>query len=104
MVFGLLFILLAIVTSLVQQRLGNPGVLALAAVVGVTDIDPFILSLVGAAFGSAPVVVPAIIVAMMSNTVAKSVYFAVLVPSARREVFWRYAVWTIVHVPILLTP
>jgi hypothetical protein len=40
----------------------------------------------------------------MSNTVAKSIYFAVLVPGARREVFWRYAVWTVLHVPILLIP
>jgi uncharacterized membrane protein (DUF4010 family) len=104
MVFGLLFVLLAIVTTLIQQRLGNPGVLALSAVVGVTDIDPFILSLVRAAFGATQVVAPAVIVAMMSNTVAKSIYFAALVPGARRDVFWRYAVWTVLHVPILLIP
>ena len=75
--------------------------LALSAVVGVADIDPFILSLVSGGEGGMQLVMPAIIVAMMSNTVAKGIYFGVLAPAVRKETAWRFGVWSIAHVPLV---
>ena len=101
-VFGLLFIILTIATDLIQRGMGDTGVLALSAVVGVTDIDPFILSLLNPSGGQAQIVARAIIVAMMSNVVAKGTYFGVLAPGVRRETFWSYAVLAVCHVPLLV--
>jgi uncharacterized membrane protein (DUF4010 family) len=101
-VFGLLFIILTIATVLIQRGMGDTGVLALSAVVGVTDIDPFILSLLNPSGGQAQIVARAIIVAMMSNVVAKGTYFGVLAPGVRRETFWSYAVLAVCHVPLLV--
>ena len=74
--FGGLFIVLSIATRLVSQYLGSTGVYALAAVMGVTDIDPFILGLVQSA-GQATVLATAalaIIIAAGSNNVVKGIY------------------------------
>ena len=43
--FALLFVAISAITTMVQTYLGGAGVLGLAAVVGVTDIDPFVLGL-----------------------------------------------------------
>lgn len=45
LVFGLLFVLFGLVTHYVSQAYGNAGVTSLAFVVGVTDIDPFLMNL-----------------------------------------------------------
>ena len=83
--FAALFVILSVVTGVVQKSIGDAGVLGLAGIVGVTDIDPFILSLVHGSDALSKIVVPAIIIAMMSNTIAKGVYFAVLSPTTRKE-------------------
>lgn len=44
--FAILFIILSVVTRFVKSTVGNYGLLGLSAIVGVSDIDPFILSLV----------------------------------------------------------
>jgi hypothetical protein len=44
----------------------------------------------------------AVILALMSNTVAKGIYFGVLAHEGRRETAWRYAVWTLAHLPFAL--
>jgi uncharacterized membrane protein (DUF4010 family) len=103
-VFGLLFVILTIATELIQQGMGSTGVLALSAVVGVTDIDPFILTLINPSGGQGQIVARAIIVAMLSNVVAKGIYFAVLAPGVRRETAWKYAVLAVCHVPLLFIP
>jgi uncharacterized membrane protein (DUF4010 family) len=103
-VFGLLFVLLTIATELLQQGMGSTGVLALSAVVGVTDIDPFILTLLNPSGGQGQIVARAIVVAMLSNVVAKGIYFAVLAPGVRRETAWKYAVLAVCHVPLLFIP
>jgi uncharacterized membrane protein (DUF4010 family) len=102
MLFAVLFVFLSVATVLVKQTVGSAGILVLSALVGVSDIDPFILSVVQVPETGMQVVCSAIIVAMMSNTVAKAVYFSVLAPSARRSALWRYAVWTVIHVPFVL--
>ncbi|MBM4160510.1 MAG: MgtC/SapB family protein [Ignavibacteria bacterium] len=102
MVFALLFVVLSVVTTLIYESAGRAGVLALAAVVGVTDIDPFILSLLQPSDAQLRLVVGGIIVAMMSNVVAKGSYFAFLAPNVRRETFWKFGLLAVCHVPLLL--
>ncbi|HTA40137.1 MAG TPA: DUF4010 domain-containing protein [Candidatus Acidoferrales bacterium] len=83
--FALLFVVISAVTTLVQTYLGGAGVLALAAVVGVTDIDPFVLGLAqgGAANVGLELAATAIVVATASNNVLKAVYAIAF--SRRRE-------------------
>lgn len=102
MVFALMFVVLMVATKLIEQRLGSAGLLGLSALVGVTDIDPFILSLLHPTASMVRYVTLAIIVAMMSNTIAKSVYFATLVPGARKETFLRYGIWATLHLPLII--
>lgn len=101
-VFALMFVLLMIVTKLIEQRLGSTGLLVLSAVVGFTDITPYILSLLHPSAQMARSVILALTIAMMSNTTAKSIYFASIVPEARRETFLRYGVWAALHIPLLV--
>ncbi len=102
MAFAALFVILSVATGVVQKSIGDAGVLGLAGIVGVTDIDPFILSLVHGSDALSKIVVPAIIIAMMSNTIAKGVYFAVLSPTTRKETAITYSVWALLHVPLIL--
>jgi len=102
MVFAVMFVLLMIATKLIEQRMGSAGLLTLSAVVGVTDIDPFILSVLHPSETMVRYVASAIIIAMMSNTIAKSVYFAMLVPGARKETFIRFGIWATLHLPLLM--
>lgn len=99
-VFAVLFVLLSIATELVKAYAGSAGVLTLAAVVGVSDIDPFILSLLQGP--GMNLIVPAILVAMMSNTLVKGIYFATLVPERRKETLVRYGIWALLHLPLIL--
>lgn len=75
-VFAVLLIAISLVSKWVQAHLGAQGVLALAAVVGVTDIDPFVLSLAQGGAGSISVAISAvaIVVAASSNNILKAVY------------------------------
>ena len=100
--FGALFALLSIITELVTGYFGTTGLLTLSAVVGVTDIDPYVLSLVRGPAAVGPVLVSAIVVAMMSNTIVKGVYFGTLAKSVRKEAFIRYAIWALLHLPFIL--
>jgi uncharacterized membrane protein (DUF4010 family) len=101
MAFGALFVMLSVLTAFVKQSLGDPGVLGLSAIVGVSDIVPFILSLVHSSGPLSQVAAPAIIMAMMSNTIAKGIYFGALSPTNRKETAITYSVWALLHVPLL---
>ncbi|MDX2167775.1 MAG: MgtC/SapB family protein [Deltaproteobacteria bacterium] len=74
--FAALFLGLQVITQLTQQYLGDAGLLALAGLVGLTDIVPFILGLADTLTnGSAPpVVVLAIMLSIASNNVVKGIY------------------------------
>lgn len=98
--FALLFVVLMVVTKLVQAHFGASALLALAAVVGVADIDPFILSLVQSNPAPERLLVSAILVAMMMNTLAKGIYFSSLATTVRRAALGRFAVWTVMHLPL----
>ena len=99
--FAVLFVLLTVVTVLVKSALGDAGTLALSAVVGVADTDPYVLSIVQGAATDIRLGATAILIAVMSNTIAKGIYFGVLASSVRRETGWRYGLWAVMHIPLL---
>lgn len=74
--FALLFLAMLVATQLVVTYLGRAGVNSLAAIMGVTDVDPFIMGLTQAAGSLTPVNVAAgaILIAGASNNVIKGIY------------------------------
>lgn len=85
LVFAGLLVLISALSQYVQATLGAKGVLALAAVVGVTDIDPFVLSLAqsGAASIGVGTAACAVMIASSSNNLLKAAYTAAF--SRKRE-------------------
>jgi uncharacterized membrane protein (DUF4010 family) len=81
-VFALLFLAMLVATHLAVVYLGKPGVYTLAAIMGVTDVDPFILGIAQAAPTLTPLRLAAagILIAAASNNVIKGVYAYALSP------------------------
>ncbi len=100
--FAALFVLLSIITVLVKQYFGNSGLLSLSAIVGVTDIDPFILSLVRNQSTVETLMISAVIISMMSNTIIKGVYFSTLAKDMKKPTYIRYAIWALLHIPFII--
>jgi len=79
--FALLFVAMLIASHLAVEYLGRSGVYTLAAVMGVTDVDPFILSMTQAPASTAlGMAASAIVIAAASNNVAKGFYAYALSP------------------------
>jgi uncharacterized membrane protein (DUF4010 family) len=74
--FGALFLAMLVITHVVVTYLGPGGLYSLAAIMGVTDVDPFIMGMTQAAGGVTPVAsaAAAILVAASSNNVVKGIY------------------------------
>jgi len=74
--FAILFLGMLIATQLVVVYLGGTGVRILGAVMGVADVDPFILGMTQAAGTLTPVNVAAggVLIAAASNNLAKGIY------------------------------
>lgn len=74
--FAAAFVVISLLSGWVRARFGTGGTFTLAALVGVTDIDPFVLNLAqgGAAGSSDRVLAAAILIAASSNDVLKAVY------------------------------
>ena len=72
--FAVLFVAVTLATHFAQGRFGRTGLDALAALVGFTDIDPFVLSVAQGNAGPLPAVAQAILVAVSSNNVLKAAY------------------------------
>jgi len=73
--FALLFMLFAFLTQYVTSTFGSHGLNSLAIIVGFTDIDPFILSLLSGKFTvSDSAIVSAVILASGSNNLLKAAY------------------------------
>ncbi len=75
-IFGILFAFFAVLTHFVVKHYGNMGVNILSLIVGVTDIDPYILSLFqgeSAKIGI-DVIVRATVIATASNNLIKMIY------------------------------
>jgi uncharacterized membrane protein (DUF4010 family) len=74
--FAGLFLAMLIITQLAVTYLGKGGVDTLAAIMGVSDVDPFIMGLTQAAGTITPVNVAAgaILIAAASNNIVKGIY------------------------------
>jgi uncharacterized membrane protein (DUF4010 family) len=76
LIFAALFLAISLLTAWVETVFGQAGILGLAALVGASDIDPFVLSL---AQGSAPGIdtaaaAAAVLIAASANNLAKAGY------------------------------
>jgi uncharacterized membrane protein (DUF4010 family) len=76
LLFAVLFLAMMVATQLAVTYLGKAGVNTLAAIMGVTDVDPFIMGLTQAAGTLTPLKVAAgaILIAAASNNVVKGIY------------------------------
>ncbi len=76
--FALLFVAVSLATVLVKSQLGISGIYALATVVGISDIDPFVLNLAqgGVAGMENAALAAAILIAASSNNILKAAYAA----------------------------
>jgi uncharacterized membrane protein (DUF4010 family) len=76
LLFALLFVALLVATHLAIEYMGEAGVYTLATIMGVTDVDPFIMGLTQAAPTLTPlqVATSGILVAASSNNVVKGIY------------------------------
>jgi uncharacterized membrane protein (DUF4010 family) len=76
--FAALFVVTSLLSSWATARFGITGVYSLAAIVGITDIDPFVLNLAQGAAAGVPnaAIAPAILIAASSNNILKAGYAA----------------------------
>jgi uncharacterized membrane protein (DUF4010 family) len=74
--FALLFLAMMVATQLAVTYLGRVGVNILAAIMGVTDVDPFIMGMTQAAGSLTPLKVAgaAVLIAAASNNLMKGIY------------------------------
>jgi uncharacterized membrane protein (DUF4010 family) len=74
--FAGLFVGMLFITHLALFYLGRPGLFALAGVMGVTDVDPFVLSLAESTLTMTPIALAggAIVIAAASNNLIKGIY------------------------------
>lgn len=74
--FAFLFLAMLVITQLAVTYLGRAGVNVLAAMMGVTDVDPFIMGMTQAAGALTPLKVAAVavLIAAASNNLVKGIY------------------------------
>ena len=75
LVFAALFIFFGLITGFVNRKFGTEGINALSFVVGVTDIDPFILNIFQSKWNiEITVLVMAVLNSISSNNLLKMIY------------------------------
>ena len=76
LIFAVLIVVISVISAWVKGAFGESGILALSAVVGLTDIDPFVLNIAqgGIAGMSVASLCAAVLIASSSNNVAKAAY------------------------------
>jgi uncharacterized membrane protein (DUF4010 family) len=77
-IFAALFVAVSIVSAVAKSQFGTSGIDGLAAVVGVTDIDPFVLNLTQGGISGVQNadLAAAILIAASSNNILKAIYAA----------------------------
>jgi uncharacterized membrane protein (DUF4010 family) len=84
--FGLLFVIFGLLTDYVMKNYGNSGITGLSFVVGVTDIDPFLLNLLQQkTVISETIIVLAFINATISNNILKMIYASTICSRPSRK-------------------
>jgi uncharacterized membrane protein (DUF4010 family) len=104
-IFGLIFIVMVIATHLAVTYLGKGGVYGLAALMGVTDVDPFTMGMTQSAGSITPIetAAGAILIAAASNNAAKGVYAYAMSEreTGRRSLFLLLCLAALGLVPLL---
>lgn len=74
--FAAIFVVISVITAWIRTTFGQVGVLVLAALVGATDIDPFVINIAqgGLSGLSVGALSAAILIAASSNNIAKAAY------------------------------
>ncbi len=77
-IFATLFIVTSVVSSRATAAFGAAGIYSLAAIVGISDIDPFVLNLAqgGTTSVTMAALTAAILIAASSNNILKAIYAA----------------------------
>ena len=85
-VFGVLFVAFGLITQFVMEQYGSSGVAGLAFLIGVFDVDPFLLYLLQQNSGLVAMVIAlAVINATNSNNVMKMIYALGLIGKPSRK-------------------
>jgi uncharacterized membrane protein (DUF4010 family) len=81
LIFAVLFVIISVASNWVNAHFGAGGIYGLAAIVGFSDIDPFVLSVAQERSGSLSVSVgaAAVLIAASSNNLLKAAYTISLV-------------------------
>jgi len=97
-IFAAAFIVISLLSSWAAARFGTAGIYVLAAIVGVSDIDPFVLSLAQNGAGQITVTVGtvAILLAASSNNLLKAGY--VVLYSGGTRLIWPVAALAVLAV------
>ena len=76
LIFAALIVVISVISAWVRSAFGESGILVLSAVVGLTDIDPFVLNIAQGGIGGMSVasLCAAVLIAASSNNVAKAAY------------------------------
>jgi len=101
LIFGLLFGFFAIITNFVITNYGNIGVNFLSFIVGVTDIDPYILNLFQHAGGNLALstIAKATIIATTSNNLIKMIYSLMLgSPAIHKKIIFSFLILILVSI------
>lgn len=78
-VFAGLFVLMAVITQAITQYFGEEGLRYLSLIVGFTDIDPFVLSLLNGQYHTTvEMIASAVLIAAGSNNLLKALYAYVI--------------------------
>ena len=89
-IFAGLFIIMALITQFVTSHFGNLGLQILSTIVGFTDIDPFILSLVQGKYTTVTNsdLIQAILIAVASNNILKAIYAGMFSKWQMKKAMW----------------
>ena len=76
MIFAGMFVLISLASTWVQREIGQSGIYALAAFVGIGDVDPFVLNLAEGGVATMPIAsaAGAVLIASSSNNLLKAIY------------------------------
>jgi uncharacterized membrane protein (DUF4010 family) len=74
--FAVIFVVVSVLTQWIRTAFGETGVLVLAAIVGITDIDPFVINIAQGGAAGLPLgaLSAAILIAASANNIAKAAY------------------------------
>ncbi len=75
-IFAVLLVVISLISAWARTTFGESGILTISALVGVTDIDPFVLNIAQGGVAGLPVAVlsAAVLIAASSNNLAKAAY------------------------------